>query len=149
VKDTIWKEIAMKLATAIALVLIALLGIGAFFNSDLVLRRFPVGIGYRTVSVPVILCLVLFAAGSWVLFLVAASTSQGYLLRKVEDLSVTLDERERELLQVKAASFEEAAETLRNVTVRLDQRLRDLEKMLAARPEEPVRRPAGVESRAA
>ncbi len=96
-----------------------------------------------------ILCLVLFAAGSWILFLVAASTSQGYLLRKVEDLSIDLDEKEGELLRVKAASFDETVETLRNITMRLDQRLHELEVMLAQRPDEPIRHPASLESRAA
>ncbi len=139
----------MKLATAIALVFIALLGVGAVFNADLVWRRFAVDAGFRTVSVPVVLCLVLFAAGSWILFLVAASTSQGYLLRKVEDLSIALDEKERDLLEVKAASFDETVETLRNVTLRLDQRARELETMVASRAGEPVRHPAGLESRAA
>ncbi|HXZ43460.1 MAG TPA: hypothetical protein VEH53_01435 [archaeon] len=139
----------MKLATAIALLLISLLGVGAVLNTDLVLRRFPVDAGFAAVSVPVILCLVLFAAGSWILFLVAASTSQGYLLRKVEDLSIDLDEKERELLGVKAASFEETVETLRNITMRLDQRLHELEVMLAQRPGEPIRHPASLESRAA
>jgi hypothetical protein len=139
----------MKLATAIALLFIALLGVGAVLNRDLVLRRFPVDAGFAAVSVPVILCLVLFAAGSWILFLVAASTSQGYLLRKVEDLSIDLDEKEGELLRVKAASFDETVETLRNITMRLDQRLHELEVMLAQRPGEPIRHPAGLESRAA
>ena len=139
----------MKLATAIALVFIALLGIGAVLNTGLVVRRFGVDTGFTTVSVPLILCLVLFAAGSWILFLVATSTSQGYLLRKVEDLSIALDEKERELLEVKAASFDETVETLRNVTVRLDQRLRELETILAAHAGESVRHPVGLESRAA
>lgn len=139
----------MKLATAIALVFIAFLGIGAVLNTGLVVRRFAVDTGFTTVSVPLILCLILFAAGSWILFLVATSTSQGYLLRKVEDLSIALDEKERELLEVKAASFDETVETLRNVTVRLDQRLRELETILAAHAGEPVRHPVGLESRAA
>jgi len=139
----------MKLATAIALVIVALLGIGVALNTDLVLRRFPLDAGFRTVSLPVILCLVLFAAGSWILFLVAASTSQGYLLRKVEDLSLSLDKKERELMEVKAASFDDAVETLRKVAVRLDQRLRDLDTILIARAGEPIRHTAGVESRAA
>ena len=139
----------MKLATAIAIVIIALLGFGAYLNSGLVMRRFPVDIGVQTVSVPVILGLVLFAVGSWILFLVSASTSQAYLLRKVEELSIELDERERELHQVKAASFDETIETLRNVTVRLDQRLREIEGMLAEHPSEPVRRAPNLESRAA
>ncbi len=139
----------MKLATAIALLFIALLGVGAVLNTDLVLRRFPVDAGFAGASVPVILCLVLFAAGSWILFLVAASTSQGYLLRKVEDLSIDLDEKERELLRLKAASFDETVETLRNITMRLDQRLHELDVMLAQRPREPIRHPAGLESRAA
>ncbi len=139
----------MKLATAIALVFIALLGIGAALNAGLVWRHFAVDAGFGTVSIPVILCLVLFAAGSWILFLVAASTSQGYLLRKVEGLSIALDEKEREILEVKAASFDEAVGSLRNVTMRLDQRLRELETVLAAHAGEPVRHPAGLESRAA
>ena len=139
----------MKFATGIGIILIALLGFGAYLNSGLVTRRFPVDIGFQTVSVPVILGLVLFAVGSWILFLVSASTSQGYLVRKVEELSIDLDDRERELHQVKAASFDEAVETLRNVTVRLDQRLGELETMLVKRPSEPAHRSPSLESRAA
>ncbi len=128
----------MKLAAALVFSVTALLGVGSVFNADLVLRRFPVVTGFGTVSAPLILCLVLFAAGSWVLFLLATSVSHGILLRKLENLSVALDDKDRELMRTKAAFFDESVETLRNVAGRLDQRLRELEPLLPGRRGEPV-----------
>ena len=139
----------MKLATAVVLCVIALLGIGSAFNADLVLRRFPVVTGFGTISAPLILCLVLFAAGSWVLFFLATSVSHGILLRKLAILSVALDDKDRELLRTKAACFDESVETLRSLAGRLDQRLRELEPLLAGRKAEPVARAGTFESRAA
>ena len=137
----------MWLATAVVLSVITLLGIGSVLNADLVLRRFPTVTGFGTVGAPLILCLVLFAAGSWVLFLLATSVSQWLLLRRLESLSVALDEKDRELMRVKAAFFDEAVQTLRNVAGRLDQRLRDLEPPLAGRRGESVPYAGSLERR--
>ncbi len=139
----------MNLVTAVALLLIALLGIGTTFNADLVATRFPVATGYGTVNAPVILILVLFAAGSWFLFLPLTSVSQEVLLRKIERLSAALDDKERELLKVKATCFDESVEILHNAAVRLDRRLRDLEPLLAGRKGEPVAPAGGLGGRAA
>jgi hypothetical protein len=141
-------EASMKLATAIVVSVITLLGLGSALNGELVFRRFPVVTGFTTVSLPVILCLVLFAAGSWLLFLLATAMSQGLLLRKVEDLSAGLDEKDRQLMRSKAAYFDESVQTLRNVAGRLDQRLRELEPLLAGRKGEPVPHTGTRESRA-
>lgn len=128
----------MKAATAVVLSVIAVLGIGSALNTDLVLRRFPVETGFRTVSAPAILCLVLFAAGSWVLFLLATSVSHAMLLRKLEHLPVALDDKDRELMRAKATCFDESVETLRNVAGRLNQRLGELEPLLGGRRGEPL-----------
>lgn len=139
----------MNLATAIALLCITVLGIGATLNPDLVSTRFPVATGYGTVSAPVILILVLFAAGSWFLFLLVTSVSQGILVRKIERLSAGLADKERELLKLKATFFDESAETLQSVAVRLDRRLRDVEPLLAGRRGEPAAHAGGLGSRVA
>ncbi len=139
----------MNLATAVALVCLILLGIGTTLNPDLVSTRFTVATGYGTVDAPVILILVLFAAGSWFLFLLVTSVSQGILLRKIERLSTAVAEKDREVLRLKASFFDESAETLQNVTVRLDRRLRELEPLLAGRKNESAHHAAGVEGRAA
>jgi len=139
----------MKAATVVVLSVIAVLGVGSALNADLVLRRFPLETGFRMVSVPAILCLVLFAAGSWVLFLLATSVSHAMLLRKLENLSVALDDKDRELMRAKAACFDESVETLRNVAGRLNQRLGELEPLLAWRRGEPVPHVSSLESRAA
>ena len=139
----------MNLATAVALLCITLLGIGATLNPDLVSTRFAVTTGYGTVSAPVILILVLFAAGSWFLFLLVTSVSQGILVRKIERLSAALADKERELLKLKATFFDESAETLQSVAVRLDRRLRDLDPLLAGRRGEPAGRAGGLEERVA
>ncbi len=139
----------MKVATAAVLFVLALVGAGSALNAELVLRRFPVVTGFGTVNAPLILLLVLFGAGSWVLFLVAASVSQGILLGKVSSLSVALDEKDRELMRMKAAFFDESVQTLRNVAGRLDMRLRELEPLLAGRRADPVPHPSSYESRAA
>ncbi len=128
----------MKVTTALALTGIALLGFGAALNADLVATRLPVATGHGTVSAPVILILILFAAGSWFLFLLITSVSQGALVQKIERLSTALVEKDREVLQLKATFFDESAETLQNVALRLDRRLRDLEPMLAGRQAEPA-----------
>lgn len=134
----------MKFATAAAVFVIALLAIGSLLNADLVLRRFPLDTGFGTVNAPLILGLVLFAGGSWILFLLVTSVSQGILLRKLECLSVASDEKDRELMRVKAAFFDEAVQTLRNVAGRLDHRLRELEPVLAVRRGESGSRPASA-----
>ncbi len=138
----------MNLATAVALFCITLLGIGTSLNPDLVSTRFALATGYGTMNAPVILILVLFAAGSWFLFLLVTSVSQGILLRKIERLSAALDDKECELLKVKANSFDDSVETLHNAAVRLDRRLRELEPVLGGRKGEPATH-AGLESRAA
>jgi hypothetical protein len=143
------KEIPMNLATAVALVCIIFLGLGTTLNPDLVATRFPVATGYGTAHAPVILILVLFAAGSWFLFLLITSVSQGILLRKIEQLSAALADKEREVLRVKAGFFDESVETLQAVAGRLDRRLRELEPVLAGRRGEPVAPAGGLESRAA
>ncbi len=139
----------MKVATAVVLFVLTLAGVGSGLNADLVMRRFPVVTGFGTVNVPLILCLVLFAAGSWVLFLFATSVSQGLLLRKLQGLTVALDDKDRELMRTKAAFFDESVETLRSAAGRLDQRLRELEPLLAARRAETAPRTSALESRAA
>jgi hypothetical protein len=139
----------MNLATAVALCCILLLGLGTSFNADLVATRFPVATAYGTVDAPVILILVLFAAGSWFLFLLVTSVSQGFLLRKIERLSAALAAKDREVLRLKASLFDESAETLQDITVRLDRRLRELEPLLAGRRGEPPAHATGLEGRAA
>ncbi len=139
----------MNLATAVVFLCVTLLGVGATLNADLVSARFPLAIGYSTVSAPVILILVLFAAGSWFLLLLVTSVSQGSLLRQIEGLSAALADKGRELLKLKATFFDESAETLQNVAVRLDHRLRELEPLLAGRRGEPAVHAGGLESRAA
>ncbi len=139
----------MNLATAVALACIILLGIGTTLNPDLVSTRFPVATGYGTVDAPVILILVLFAAGSWFLFLLVTSVSQGILLRKIERLSAALANKDRELLHLKASFFDESAETMQDVAVRLDHRLRELEPLLAGRRGQPTAHAAGLENRVA
>ncbi|HEY7675782.1 MAG TPA: hypothetical protein VIG69_01830 [Candidatus Methylomirabilis sp.] len=139
----------MNLATAVALLCIILLGLGTSLNPDLVATRFPVATGYGTVEAPVILILVLFAAGSWFLFLLATSVAQGILLRKIERLSAAVAEKDREVLRLKAGFFDESAETLQHIAVRLDRRLRELEPLLAGRRGEPPTHAAAVEGRAA
>jgi hypothetical protein len=120
----------------------------SLLNAELVLRRFPLVTGFGTVNAPLILCLVLFAGGSWILFLLVTSVSQGILLGKLEGLSVALDEKDRELVRVKAAFLDEAVQTLRNVAGRLDHRLRDLEPLLAGRLGESVPYASSLERRA-
>ncbi len=139
----------MKVATAVVLFVLTLVGVGSALNADLVLRRFPVVTGFGTVNAPLILFLVLFGAGSWVLFLLATSVSQGLLLRKLQGLTVALDDKDRELMRTKAAFFDESVETLRSAAGRLDQRLRELEPLLAGRRADPAPRASGLESRAA
>ncbi len=138
----------MKSATAAVVFVIALLAIGSLLNADLVLRRFPLVTGFGTVNAPLVLCLVLFAGGSWFLFLLVTSVSQGILLGKLEGLSVALDDKDRELMRVKAAFFDEAVQTLRNVAGRLDHRLRDLEPLPAGRRGESVPYASSLERRA-
>ncbi len=139
----------MNLATVVALCIFALLGIGTALNPDLVATRFPVATGFGTVSPPVILMLVLIAAGSWFLFLLITSVSQGFLLQKIERLTAAIAEKERELLKLKATYFDESMETLQSAAVRLDRRLRDLDPLLAPRRGEPHPQPASREGRAA
>jgi len=131
----------MNLATAIALCLFAVLGIGISLNADLVSTRFSVATGFGTVNAPVILLLVLLAAGSWFLFLVATAVSQQFLLLRIERLGAALADKERELLRVKATFFDESVDTLQNVAVRLDRRVRELEPVLATRKPEPASQP--------
>lgn len=134
----------MNLATAIALCLFAILGIGTTLNADLVATRFPVATGFGQVDAPVILILVLLAAGSWFLFLVATAVSQRFLLQRIERLGAALADKERELLRVKATFFDESVDTLQNVAVRLDRRVREMEPLLAGRTPEPAAQaPAG------
>ena len=139
----------MNVATAVALLCIIVLGIGTTLNADLVSTRFPVATGYATVNAPVILILVLFAAGSWFLFLLVTSVTQGTLLRKIERLSAALADKEHELLRLKATFFDESSETLQSVAVRLDRRLRDLEPLMAGRRTEVAAHGSGLEGRAA
>jgi hypothetical protein len=139
----------MNLVTSVALFSILLLGLGTSLNADLVAARFPVATAYGTVDAPVILILVLFAAGSWFLFLFATSVAQGILLRKIERLSAALAEKDREVLRLKAGFLDEPAETLQHIAVRLDRRLRELEPLLAGRRGEPPAHAAGLEGRAA
>jgi hypothetical protein len=139
----------MNLATAVALVCIIVLGLGTTLNPDLVATRFPVATAYGTVDAPVILILVLFAAGSWFLFLLVTSVSQGILLRKIEQLSAALAAKDREVLRLKAGFFDESAETLHDITAGLDRRLRELEPLLAGRRGEPAAHTAGLQGRAA
>lgn len=134
----------MKSATAAVVFIIALLAMGSLLNADLLLRRFPLITGFGTVHAPLILCLVLFAGGSWMLFLLVISVSQGILLGKLKGLSVALDEMDRELMRVKAAIFDGAVQTLRDVAGRLDHRLRELEPVLAVRRGESGSRPASA-----
>ncbi len=138
----------MNIVTAVALFLIVLLGIGTTLNADLLATLFPVATGFGTVKVPAILILVIFAAGSWFLFLLLTSLVQDMLLRKIERLSIALAEKDRELLRVKATAFDESVETLQSVAVRLDRRLRDLEPMLPGRRGEPPRHTSGLEGAA-
>ncbi len=121
----------MKLATTISLCLIAFLVLGSALNADLVRKPFPVNTGFDAVEFPVILILVLFAAGSWLLFLLITSVSQGVLLQKIQELSVALDEKDRELFRVKATFFDETLEPLNGVPSCLDRRQRNSESRLA------------------
>jgi len=139
----------MNLVTSVALCFIILLGLGTSLNADLVAARFPVATPYGTVEAPVILILVLFAAGSWFLFLFATSVAQGILLRKIERLSAALAEKDREVLRLKAGFFVESAENLQHLAVRLERRLRELEPLPAGRRGEPPVRAAGLEGRPA
>jgi hypothetical protein len=123
----------MKTATAAAVFVMALLAAGFLLNADLLLRRFPLNTGFGTVSAPLILCLVLFAGGSWMLFLLVTSVRHGILVRNLEGLSVASDEKDRELMRVKAACLDEAVQSLRHAAGRLDHRLWELEPVLAVR----------------
>src|SRR5262245_28785436 len=98
----------MNLVTAVAISLMLLLGVGTILNADLVATPFPVATGFDTVTAPAILILVIFAAGSWFLFLLLTSVSQDILLRRIERLSGALAEKDRELLHVKATLFDES-----------------------------------------
>ncbi len=138
----------MNLVTALAICLMVLLGIGTVLNAELAATAFPVATGFATVNAPVILVLVIFAAGSWFLFLLLSSVSQDILLRRIERLSGALAEKDRELLRVKATAFDESMETLQNVAARLDRRLRDLEPLLAGRRGEAARHAGPVQSAA-
>ena len=81
------------------------------------------------------------------MFLLVTWVSQGILLGKLEGLSVALDEKDRELMRVKAAFFDDAVQALRNVAGRLDHRLRDLEPLLAGRRGESVPYASSLEHR--
>jgi hypothetical protein len=132
----------MNLVTALAICLMLLMGLGTILNADLVATTFPVATGFGTLTAPAILILVIFAAGSWFLFLLLTSVSQDILLRRIERLSGALAEKERELLHLKATLFDESMETLQSVAVRLDRRLRDLEPLLAGRKGDHTATPA-------
>jgi hypothetical protein len=130
----------MRFVTVVVLCAITLLTIGSVLNAELVMLPVSTNTGFATVSVPLILYVVLFAAVSWVLFLAATVVSQGLLLRKVESLSVALQEKDREVQRIKAAFFDESVETLRTVAGRLEQRLRELEPLSAGSAGRAVRR---------
>ena len=139
----------MNLATVVALCVFAVLGLGTALNPDLVSTRFSLATGFGMVEAPVILLLVLFTAGSWFLFLVITSVSQDLLLRKIERLSGSVAEKERELLKMKASFFDESVETLQSAALRLDRRLRELEPLLSQRRADPFSSSGAGEHRAA
>jgi hypothetical protein len=143
------KEVPVNLATVVALCVFAFLGIGTALNPDLVSTRFSLATGFGMVEAPVILLLVLFTAGSWFLFLVINSVSQDPLLRKIERLSGSVAEKERELLKMKASFFDESVETLQGAALRLDRRLRELEPVLNLRRAESFASPGAGEPRTA
>ncbi len=115
----------MIAATGVAFCLFAFLGIATMLNLDLLSVRFPVATGYGTVNAPVILILVLVAAGSWVLFAILAQVSRRTLVQRIESLSTVLDKKHRELLQMKATLLGEFTRTLHDAAGRLDWRMRE------------------------
>ena len=145
------EEASMKPGIVFGLFCVTLfvLGIGTTLNADLVSTRYEIATGFGTVTAPVILILVLFTAGSWFLFFLVTSFSQGFLLRKVEHVSTAFAAKDRELQTMKAALFEESAETLRRIAVRLNPRLYEPGPLLAGRKAEPAPHAVSLESRAA
>lgn len=138
----------MSLMTGAALCLFAILGIAAGVNVGLVSMRLPVATGLGTTYAPVVLMLALFVVGSWLLLLFLASLGQRSLHQRLGRLSIALAEKERELLQVKATSLDQSAESLRQAAARLEQQLADMAPLLVEFGNTPAPR-AGRMSRAA
>ncbi len=119
------RKVVVNTATGVSFCLFAFLGIATTLNLDLLSMRFPLATGYGTVNAPVILILVLLAAASWVLLAILAQVSRWTLLQRIKNLSVVLDKKNRELLQMKATLLGESAKTLHGAAGRLDRRLRE------------------------
>ena len=121
----------MSLPMVLAAGVVLFLGVGSALNPDLVLTRFGLATGYGTVQVPVILVLVLFAAGSWIVFVVLWEVSQRVLLHRLERQAAALGQKDRDLLRMRAARSDGSMEAFQNTVQLLDRRVRELDALLS------------------